>query len=638
MPQPVKVIADFELINLENPEGEPWLSAAPDGRFSLLFFESVSGAIDLEERIYTASGVEQTALGTTFSATTNEHQVASSYLPDGRRVYVWTEEPMAGGGNLEDVFCEIRYGNNIADGARFLVAGGAGRQHDPVVAANSNGFVVALADASVAGGQLILKFYNIAGTLINTVLAPNAPQTVATGSADQFRDVEITALANGNYVVVWDSQFNADVFARVYSSGGVAQSGVIDVQTGAPGAGFPDVTALADGRFLVTYAEFVAGLVRGRIFNPDGTPDGVRFAIGSGFANTTDNQAQTAALHDGRFVTVWKTAAGEIAGQVMFADGTPDGAVFTVNTVTAGDQSRPTIATLADGRFVVSWESGAGASPETIITAIFDPREEGLVTSASSFNDDWFGTAFDDQISGGTGNDQLRGGKGRDTLRGETGIDTLTGDNGGDSLFGGNDSDVLTGGNGNDSLFGQLGNDTLSGEAGDDTLAGGAGLDVLSGGSDNDTLNGGTGDDELAGGTGIDTLRGGVGADELRGGAGNDTLTGGGQADSFVFDTPSDGNDLISDWTAVEGDKLQISAAAFGGGLVAGALAANRLVVANNPAANQAFGQFLYNTASGQLKWDADGTGAGAAVNIAKLFDGGVAVSALSVSGFDILA
>ena len=546
--------------------------------------------------------------------------MASSYLPDGRRVYVWTEEPAAGGGNLEDVYCEVRYGNNITDVARFLVAGGAGRQHDPVVAANATGFVVALADASVAGGQLILKFYNIAGTLINTVIAPNAPQTVATGSADQFRDVEITALANGNYVIVWDSQSNADVFARVYTSAGVAQSGVIDVQTGAPGASFPDVTALADGRFLVTYAEFAIGLVRGRIFSSDGTPDGVSFAIGSDFANTTDNQLQTAALHDGRFVTVWKTAAGEIAGQVMFADGTPDGAAFTVNTVTAGDQSRPTIATLADGRFAVSWESGAGAAPETIITTIFDPREAGLVTSASNLDDDWIGTAFDDQIFGGAGNDQLRGGEGRDTLRGETGNDTLTGNDGGDELLGGGGSDTLSGGKGNDSLSGQFGNDAMSGGVGSDSLSGGSGTDTLTGGDD------------------IDTLRGGGGTDTLTGGPGNDILTGGALADTFVFDVPGGGNDRITDWTAAEGDTLRIDASGFGGGLPAGALAGNRLVVAANPAANQAFGQFLYNTATGQLRWDADGTGAGAAVNIAKLFNEGVVVTSLNAADFEILA
>jgi hypothetical protein len=83
---------------------------------------------------------------------------------------------------------------------------------------------------------------------------------------------------------------------------------------------------------------------------------------------------------------------------------------------------------------------------------------------------------------------------------------------------------------------------------------------------------------------------------------------------------------------------LEIDASAFGGGLVAGALAANRLVVAAAPVANQAFGQFLYNTTTGQLSWDADGTGAGAAVQIARLLNGGVAVGTLAVGDFDIVA
>ena len=34
MPAPIKWTPDFELLNNENPEGEPWLSASPDGRFS----------------------------------------------------------------------------------------------------------------------------------------------------------------------------------------------------------------------------------------------------------------------------------------------------------------------------------------------------------------------------------------------------------------------------------------------------------------------------------------------------------------------------------------------------------------------------------------------------------------------------
>ena len=595
--------ADFELVNLENPEGEPWLSASPDGRFSLTFFESFAGPsafTDLEERIYTAAGVEQTSIGTTFSAATTEHQPASAYLPDGRRVHVWTEEPAAGGGNLEDVFAEVRFGNNFVDVARFLVTGGAGRQHDPIVAANSNGFAVAVADDSVAGGQLILKFYNIAGTLINTVIGPNAPQTVGVGAnADQFRDVEIAALANGNYAIAWDNGLNQNVFARVFSSGGVAQSAVIDVETGAPGASFPDVTALADGRFAVTYAEYTAGNVRGRIYQANGTPDGVGFAIGTGFANAVDNQLQTAALYDGRFVTVWKTTAGEIAGQVMFADGTPDGAAFIVNTNTTGDQSRPTIATLADGRFAVSWESGAGAAPETIFTTIFDPRDAGLNGSASSFNDDWFGTNFVDQVFGGTGADAIRGAGGADILYGELGNDNLNGDAGNDQLFGGSNNDILNGGTDDDTLNGGGGGDVLDGGVGgNDTakytnspagvsvnLASGAASgghaqgdtftgieslfgssldDTLTGNGNANTLNGAAGSDTLNGGGGDDILLGGTGIDAMNGGPGRDRYTGGSEADRFIVSQLAHSpvgsqRDVVNDFLQVELDKIDVS-------------------------------------------------------------------------------
>ena len=595
--------ADFELVNLENPEGEPWLSASPDGRFSLTFFESFAGPsafTDLEERIYTAAGVEQTSIGTTFSAATTEHQPASAYLPDGRRVHVWTEEPAAGGGNLEDVFAEVRFGNNFVDVARFLVTGGAGRQHDPIVAANSNGFAVAVADDSVAGGQLILKFYNIAGTLINTVIGPNAPQTVGVGAnADQFRDVEIAALANGNYAIAWDNGLNQNVFARVFSSGGVAQSAVIDVETGAPGASFPDVTALADGRFAVTYAEYTAGNVRGRIYQANGTPDGVGFAIGTGFANAVDNQLQTAALYDGRFVTVWKTTAGEIAGQVMFADGTPDGAAFIVNTNTTGDQSRPTIATLADGRFAVSWESGAGAAPETIFTTIFDPRDAGLNGSASSFNDDWFGTNFVDQVFGGTGADAIRGAGGADILYGELGNDNLNGDAGNDQLFGGSNNDILNGGTDDDTLNGGGGGDVLDGGVGGndtakytnspagvsvnlnsgaasggdaqgDTFTGieslfGSSLDdTLTGNGNANTLNGAAGSDTLNGGGGDDILLGGTGIDAMNGGPGRDRYTGGSEADRFIVSQLAHSpvgsqRDVVNDFLQVELDKIDVS-------------------------------------------------------------------------------
>jgi VCBS repeat-containing protein len=119
---------------------------------------------------------------------------------------------------------------------------------------------------------------------------------------------------------------------------------------------------------------------------------------------------------------------------------------------------------------------------------------------------------------------------------------------------------------------------------------------------------GDAGDNTIVGTSGNDTIRGGAGADTLNGGLGNDTLIGEPGADGFVYQAPNEGVDTIVDLTPGE-DLLVIHASGFGGGLVAGALAADRLVAAAGPAPTEAHGQFLYDTDTGALYWDADGTG-----------------------------
>jgi Ca2+-binding RTX toxin-like protein len=120
------------------------------------------------------------------------------------------------------------------------------------------------------------------------------------------------------------------------------------------------------------------------------------------------------------------------------------------------------------------------------------------------------------------------------------------------------------GGAGDDSLDGGDGDDRLAGGDGDDSLHGGAGDDRLSGGSGDDTLDGGNDDDFLTGGDGDDRLDGGADDDVLVGGPGNDILKGGDGADRFVFNEASDSAsktaDLVFDFNALDGDKIDVSA------------------------------------------------------------------------------
>ncbi|MBD2771919.1 calcium-binding protein [Iningainema tapete] len=243
-------------------------------------------------------------------------------------------------------------------------------------------------------------------------------------------------------------------------------------------------------------------------------------------------------------------------------------------------------------------------------------------------NDVLYGDAGDDRLYGGAGSNVLYGGPGNDYLSGGGDANNeLYGDAGDDILDGsGSYPDILIGGTGNDTYIvgnlviikeynlgdqiteklnegtdtvkspishklgdnlenlvltgsedinglgnaldnrieGNAGQNFLAGGDGNDYLLGYGGDDILVGEAGNDTLEGGAGDDLLDGGAGNDTLIGGTGNDRLNGGVGSDTLTGGAGVDKFVFNSTSQGIDIIKDFSSVESDKIQISKTGFG--------------------------------------------------------------------------
>ena len=270
------------------------------------------------------------------------------------------------------------------------------------------------------------------------------------------------------------------------------------------------------------------------------------------------------------------------------------------------------------------------------------------------------GNAAANILTGGVGNDTLDGGTGNDTLIGGTGNDTYVVDSAGDVVteaanagtdtirtglasyslaslanvenltytgaaaftgYGNAANNVITGSSGNDTLDGGAGNDTLAGGAGNDVLIGGLGNDTEDGGIGDDVLYGHEGDDNLSGGDGNDTvyaqegndiLSGGNGNDYLDGGLGNDTLTGGAGTD--VFFISYDGSlDTLTDFSPSLGDVIVFNRASFG---IPVGSAVSSYVTLGTSAPNSAHGYILAN--SNGVFWDADGSGAGAAVQIAK--------------------
>jgi Ca2+-binding RTX toxin-like protein len=79
---------------------------------------------------------------------------------------------------------------------------------------------------------------------------------------------------------------------------------------------------------------------------------------------------------------------------------------------------------------------------------------------------------------------------------------------------------------------------------------------------------------------------------------------------------------VITDFSsnaAGNNDRIQVRASTFGGGLTAGALDATQFRSRSDNVAQDANDRFIFRTTDRTLWFDADGTGAGAAVLLADL-------------------
>jgi Ca2+-binding RTX toxin-like protein len=222
---------------------------------------------------------------------------------------------------------------------------------------------------------------------------------------------------------------------------------------------------------------------------------------------------------------------------------------------------------------------------------------------------------------------------------------TLTGNAAVNILTGGAGNDAINGGAGADSMIGGLGNDTYTVDNIGDTVTENAseGTDLvkskvtymLPANVENLTLTGtaainGTGTDlanTLTGNTASNQLNGSAGNDVLDGGAGTDTLTGGAGKDKFNFTTT--GNiDTITDFVVID-DTIQLENAVYTALTITGTLAADQFII--GAAAVDANDYVIYDSTTGALLYDADGSGATAAVQIA------IVTTGLSMTNADIV-
>jgi len=305
------------------------------------------------------------------------------------------------------------------------------------------------------------------------------------------------------------------------------------------------------------------------------------------------------------------------------------------------------------------------------------------------------GNSLDNRILGNTGANLINGAAGADWMEGREGNDRYIVDNAGDiviekegegidrvdtsvgfSLAGQYIENLVLTGNAAINGTGNGLANTIQGNAAGNIIDGGAGADRMEGGLGNDryivdeagdrvfeAANGGSdtvdawvsfslagqyvetlrlmgsGDingsgnnqaNSITGNTGANELFGAGGDDRLNGGLGSDNLTGGSGADRFVFASALGGGNVddILDFSVAD-DSIYLDRSVFA--VNSGMLKADAFT--GGTAAADANDRIIHDSASGNIWYDADGTGAGEAILFATV-TAGTMLTAADFIGF----
>lgn len=639
------------------------VAALPDGGFIALWvsFDTGDGSSScIRARMFGADGTPQ---GVEFiansTAAASQTRPAVTMLDDGRFVATWQSYD-GGDGDPTCIRGRLFEADGDAIGADFIVnTTSTAAQITPVIRTLADGrFMVVWASDDTGdgnGGCVRARIFEADGTASSADFIVNS--TISGGQTNPG----LAVLADGRILMIFESDDTGDgafgcIRARFLTADG-APSGpdFIVNSTTAGNQADPKITALADGRAVAVWYSGDTGdgssyCVRARLFNVDGSLSGKDFIVNTVSNGKQYNPAVTA-LSDGRFVVAWQSEDGGDGSGTGIRQQVFDPTEFLATN--AGD-------TFAGGNFADAITGGTGAD----------------MFSGLGGDDVIRGGGGDDVLNGGAGSDHLTGGDGNDIFYVNTQSDIVieaAGEGTADRVTA-SASYVLSaaahvellrttsaGGTAAINLTGNVLRQDITGNAGENILHDGSkgAADVLRGLGGNDTYrvfnagdvivegaSEGTADRVMAavdyrlgagvhieilttngasGSSGIDLagnelgqqITGNAGDNRLEGRGGSDTLRGLGGDDTFVFNTaPGAGNvDRIADFNPAD-DRFLLSDVVFNA-LSPGTLASSAFRANTTGLAGDADDRIVYDTGTGKLFYDADGSGAGAGIAFA---------------------
>ena len=241
-------------------ESEVALVGLSDGKFAAVWYgANIEGNFSggIAYRLFNADGsavANDTVLNSTIAGFQNQPDIAAF---DGGAVVVWTSNNQTGG-NSNDIVAQRIDNNGALVGGEINVSLAVGSQTAPQVAAYADGsFVVVWQDNNGfdgSGSGIYARQFNADGSAASDAILVNQTQ-----AGSQTRP-DVIALPNGNFVVSWEGQGIGDsdgAFVREFDSSGVPVDAELGVSL-APGSSvdYTTLVNLANNNFATFWSDF----------------------------------------------------------------------------------------------------------------------------------------------------------------------------------------------------------------------------------------------------------------------------------------------------------------------------------------------------------------------------------------------
>ena len=319
-----------------NDQQNPRVAMLKNGGAVFVWQGGKQGSQHIYARFLTPTNTWLTTTDLVVSAFTKNFQMtpAVTVLNDSNVVVIWSSFDQAGGNSQLDVYAKILSPSGATVQSEFLVNQytNYNQRNASVTALKTGGFVVAWVSEQ------------------ERILAPNLGSNTVTTTASQIVTPTV------------------DIYARLYSSNGVAAGNEFLVNTDSDPCARPSLAAASDGTFMVAWCAHDAEVssngwdIVARPYSSAGTGGPVVTVNSTLYGDQYSPHLAVIGLD---YLVAW-TSLGQdgsregVYGQFVHSDGTRVGGEFLVNTTTVGQQMQPAVASDGVSQFLTVWTSYTG--------------------------------------------------------------------------------------------------------------------------------------------------------------------------------------------------------------------------------------------------------------------------------------